>query len=150
MASSLQDRISESTRMAVRSRERKQLAVLRLINAEIKQAQIASTDDLTDSDVLAVLNRMIKQRKSSAEQYEQANRNDLAQQEEYEIEVIETFTPQQLDDAEIMEQIDKACGELGASDMKQMGQIMRKLTETLAGRADMSRVSALVREKLTG
>ncbi len=150
MASSLQDRITESTRAAMRSRDRKLLAALRLINAEIKQAEIDSTESLTDADVLTLLNRMIKQRRSSAEQYADANRNDLAQQEEFEIGVIEAFTPQQMNESEVTEQIEAVCRELGASDMKQMGQIMRKLRETLAGRADMSRVSALVREKLTG
>ena len=148
MSSSLQNRISDSTRAAVRSRDRKLLAALRLINAEIKQSQIASSSPLDDSDVLSVLNRMIKQRRSSAEQYAQAGRQDLAEQEEFEIGVIEAFTPTQLSDAEIRSEVESACVQLEATEMKQMGQIMRKLKEELSGRADMSRVSALVRERL--
>ena len=144
----LQSKISESTRAAMRSRDRERLAVLRLINAELKQVEIDSGESLSDNDVLAVLNRMTKQRRSSADQYSQANRRDLAEQEEYEIEVIDGFKPTQMSDAEIESAVAIACDKFNATDMKNMGQIMRQLSQELAGRADMSRVSAVVRERL--
>lgn len=150
MTTNLQARIANATRTAMRERERRLVAALRLIKAELQQAEVEAREPLDDSQVLAILNRMIKQRRGSAEQYLQGNRKDLADQEDYEIEVIQRFTPKQLNDEELRVAIDSACDELSAVDMKQMGQVMRKLASDLAGQAEMSRVGALVRERLTG
>ncbi|MXW52962.1 MAG: GatB/YqeY domain-containing protein [Gammaproteobacteria bacterium] len=150
MTTSLQARIADATRTAMRERERRLVAALRLIKAELQQAEVEAREPLDDSQVLAILNRMIKQRRGSAEQYLQGNRKDLADQEDYEIEVIQRFTPKQLNDEELRVAIDSVCDELSAVDMKQMGQVMRKLASDLAGQAEMSRVGALVRERLTG
>ena len=148
MASTLQARIAESTRAAMRSRDRKLLAALRLINAELKQEEIDQSDPLEDTDVNKVLARMIKQRRSSAQQYADADRQDLADQEGYEIDVIESFTPQQLTDEEILSAVESACVETGANSLKQMGQVMKVLSVEMSNRADMSKVSAIVRARL--
>ena len=150
MTSNLQARIADATRTAMRERERRLVAALRLIKAELQQAEVETREPLDDSQVLAILNRMIKQRRGSSEQYLQGNRKDLADQEDFEIEVIQGFTPKQLDDEELRAAVDSACDELSAVDMKQMGQVMRKLASDLAGQAEMSRVGALVRERLAG
>lgn len=150
MTSNLQARIADATRTAMRERERRLVAALRLIKAELQHAEVEAREPLDDSKVLAILNRMIKQRRGSAEQYLQGNRKDLADQEDYEIEVIQRFTPKQLNDEELRAAIDSVCDELSAVDMKQMGQVMQQLASDLAGQADMSRVGALVRERLAG
>ena len=148
MTSNLQARIADATRTAMRERKRRLVAALRLIKAELQHAEVEARKPLDDGKVVAILNRMVKQRRGSAEQYLQANRKDLADQEDYEIEVIQRFTPKQLSDAELRSAIDSVCEELSAVDMKQMGQVMRKLASDLAGQAEISRVGALVRERL--
>ena len=150
MSSCVQDQIAERTRGAVRTRDRKQLAVLRLINAELKQFEIDSNEPLVDKNVLSILNRMIEQRRSSAEQYSAASRMDLAEQEEYEVSIVESFLPKQLSTQEVQLAVDSAIEEIGASDLKKMGEIMRKLHGELAGRANMSDVSSMVRARLSG
>lgn len=149
MESSLQVRIADATRGAMLERDRQLVAALRLVRAELQQAEVEAREPLDDGQVVAILNRMIKQRRNSAEQYLEANRTDLSDQEQYEITVIEQFLPKQLTDDELRQTIDSVCVELSAADMKQMGQVMRKLSVDLSGQADMSRVSALVRERLS-
>ncbi|MCY3884410.1 MAG: GatB/YqeY domain-containing protein [Gammaproteobacteria bacterium] len=149
MEASLQTRIADATRTAMRERDRQLVAALRLVKADLQQAEVEARKPLDDSQVLTILNRMIKQRRNSAEQYLEADRTDLADQEQYEITVIEEFLPKQLTDDELQQKIDSVCEELSASDMKQMGQVMRKLSIDLSGQADMSRVSAFVRDRLS-
>lgn len=150
MKTDLQARIADATKSAMRNRERRLVAALRLVKAELQQAEVEARESLDDGQVVAILNRMIKQRRTSAEQYLQANRTDLADQEKYEIDIIQTFTPSQLGDEELRQAIEEVCGGLAAVDMKHMGPVMKQLTSDLAGRADMSRVGVLVRERLSG
>lgn len=149
MESNLKNKIQESVRAAMRARDRSRLATLRLISAELKQVEIDERQTLNDADVVSILSRMIKQRRSSIEEYVRGSRQDLADQEKSEIEIIEEFMPQQLSKQEILTAIDDICAELGASTMQDMGKVMGRLSKELAGRADMSAVSSTVRSKLS-
>lgn len=149
MDSELKLRITDDTRMTMRARDRARLAVLRLINAEIKQAEIDSRSALTDQELHRVLVRMQKQSASSASQYRDGGRADLATQEEYEIGVIQEFLPKQLTEAEISETVDQACATLQADSIQHMGKVMGHLTQSLSGRADMAQVSKIVKDRLS-
>lgn len=149
MDSELKLRIKDDTRKAMRARDRARLAVLRLINAEIKQTEIDSRNTLTDHDLHRVLVRMQKQRASSATQYRDGGRTDLAIQEEYEIAVIQEFLPKKLTEAEVISAVDQACATLHADSMQHMGKVMGYLTQSLGGRADMAQVSKFVQARLS-
>ena len=149
MDSELKLRITDDTRTAMRARDKARLSVLRLINAEIKQAEIDTRSSLTDQELHRVLVRMQKQRASSATQYRDGGRTDLATQEEYEIDVIQEFLPQQLTEAEISEAVDQACVTMQADSMQHMGKVMGHLTLALSGQADMAQVSRLVKARLS-
>ena len=149
MDSDLKVRITENTITAMRARDKARLSVLRLINAEIKQTEIDSRTTLTDRELHRVLVRMQKQRFSSAEQYRDGGRTDLATQEEYEISVIQEFLPKQLTEAEISVAVDQACATVHADSMQHMGKVMGHLTKVLSGRADMAQVSRIVRARLS-
>lgn len=149
MDSELKLRISDDTRTTMRARDKARLAVLRLINAEIKQAEIDSCSTLTDPELLRVLMRMQKQRASSATQYRDGGRTDLAIQEEYEIGVIQEFLPKKLTEAEVSEAVDHACATLQADSMRHMGRVMGHLTQSLSGQADMAQVSEIVKARLS-
>ncbi len=150
MSERLKDRINEDTKAAMKARDKGRLAVLRLIGAAIKQREVDSRTELDDAGVLAVLEKMVKQRRDSIAQYEKAGRDDLRQQEEYELTVIQEYLPQPLSEAEIAELVDAAVTEAGAASVKDMGKVMGLLKPRLAGRADMGQVSRLVRERLSG
>ena len=149
MDSELRLRISDDTRTTMRARDKARLSVLRLINAEIKQAEIDSRSTLTDQELHRVLMRMQKQRASSAAQYRDGGRTDLATQEEYEIGVIQEFLPKQLTEAEVTKAVDQACATLHADSMQHMGRVMGHLTQSLSGRADMAQVSKIVQARLS-
>lgn len=149
MDSDLKLRIKEDTRTAMRAQDKARLLVLRLINAEVKQTEIDSQSTLTDQELHRVLIRMQKQRASSATQYRDGGRADLAEQEEYEIAVIQEFLPQPLTDAELHDAVDQACSSLRASSMQDMGKVMGQLTQSLGGRANMAQVSKIVRARLS-
>ena len=144
----LRGQIAQATTDAMRARDKPRLAVMRLVNSEIKRLEVDERRTLGDDDVIAVLNRMLKQRNDSQTQYRDAGRDDLADQEAFEIGIINDFMPQALDEAELDALISKALGESGAESMKDMGKVMALLKPAVAGRADMGQVSAKVKAKL--
>ena len=149
MDSDLKIRLKESTHSAMRAQDKARLSVLRLINADIKTAEIDSQNTLTDQEIFKVLARMQKQRTSSATQYREGGRTDLAEQEEYEIDVIQEFLPKPLTEAEVNDIVDQACVTLAADSMQHMGKVMGYLTHAIGGRADMGHVSKVVCARLS-
>ena len=145
---SLKERIRQDTAAAMRARDRARVAALRLVAAEIKQREVDSRQPLDDSGVLAVLDRMLKQRRDSAEQYRAAGRDELAAAETFEIEVIESYLPTPLTAQEVAALVAEAIEATGASSMRDMGGVMARLRPEVQGRADMGEVSRLVRERL--
>ena len=135
---------------AMRARDSARLSTIRLALAAIKQREVDTRTELGDAEVLAVLEKMIKQRRESIAQYEQASRKDLADAEKGEIAVLSAYLPQQLGDAELDQAVAAAIAESGASGAKDMGKVMGLLKSRLAGKADMGRVSNLVKTKLSG
>jgi uncharacterized protein YqeY len=144
----LKDRISAATKDAMKARDKARVAVLRLVNADIKRVEVDERLELDDDGVLAVLNRMLKQRKDALGQYRDAGRDDLADQEDYEISVIAEFLPEPLGDAELEAIIDAAVAEAGAESMQDMGRVMALVKAQVAGRADMGLVSGKVKARL--
>jgi uncharacterized protein YqeY len=147
--SSLKTRINDDVKTAMRSKDKERLGTLRLITAAIKQKEVDERIELNDDQVLSVLEKMIKQRKDSIEQYEKADRQELADKEKAELEIINEYMPAQLSDDEIAGLIDDALAQTGASEMKDMGKVMGILKPRLAGRADMGKVSGLVKARLS-
>lgn len=135
---------------AMRAHQKERLAAVRLALAAIKQVEVDERKELTDSDVLAVLDKMVKQRRESIAQYEQANRTDLVAQEQAEITVLQEFLPAQLSATEIDALIAQAISASGATGMRDMGKAMNLLRPQLAGRADMGAVSNQLKAKLGG
>ncbi len=148
--SELKDRILEDTRDAMRARDKARLGVLRLITAAIKQKEVDERTELDDAAVLAVLEKMVKQRRDSIAQYEKAGRDDLREVEEFELGIIQTYLPAPLSAEEIDALIDAAIAETGAASMKDMGRLMGILKPRLAGRADMGQVSQAIKQRLSG
>ena len=135
---------------AMRAKDSARLSAIRLILAAIKQKEVDERVELTDPDVVGILEKMIKQRRESIAQFEKAARNDLADAEKFELGVVSGYLPQQLSDSQVQEEIAKAISETGASGVKDMGKVMAALKARLAGRADMGKVSALVKARLSG
>jgi uncharacterized protein YqeY len=135
---------------AMRAKDAARLGAVRLVLAAIKQREVDERKELTDADVLSVLEKMIKQRRESIAQYEKAARNDLADAEKFELQVLSGYLPQQMGDAQISEEVARAVAESGASGIKDMGKVMAVLKPRLAGKADMGKVSSLVKSKLSG
>lgn len=143
--STLKDTLSSATKAAMRARDKPRLATLRLINAEIKRVEVDERIELDDARILALLDKMTKQRRDSIVQYEKAGRAELAEIEQQEIDVIKEFLPEQLTDAEIEEIVTAAVKETGASSMADMGKVMALVKPQVQGRADMGAVSKLVK-----
>ena len=146
---SLKSRIQEDVKNAMRARERGQLATLRLVTAAIKQKEVDERIELDDTQVLAVLDKMVKQRHESLEQYRQAGRDDLADKEQFELDLIQAYLPEPLGEEELAALIQSTIAELGASSLKDMGPVMNALRGQVQGRADMKAVSQAVRSQLT-
>lgn len=146
----LKQRLTDDMKAAMKSGDKASLGVIRLINAAIKQREVDERIELDDAAVLAVLEKMVKQRKDSVTQYEAAAREDLAAVERAEIVVIERYLPEKLGEAEILAAIDAAIAQTGASGAADMGRLMGVLKPQLAGQADMGEVSKLVKQKLAG
>jgi uncharacterized protein len=144
----LKERIQEDMKAAMRARDAARLSAIRLLLAALKQKEVAERLELSDADVLGIIDKMVKQRRESIAQYEKAARQDLADQEKFEIGVLGSYLPQQMGEAEIAQAIAAAVSEAGAGGVKDMGKVMALLKPRLAGRADMGRVSALVKNKL--
>jgi uncharacterized protein YqeY len=147
---SLKARIQEDVKSAMRAHEREQLAALRLVTAAIKQKEVDERIDLSDEQVLAVLDKMVKQRRESLEQYEKAGRDDLAEKERFELRLIQTYLPEPLGEEELDRLIRSTISELGASSIRDMGSVMNALRGQVQGRADMKAVSQAVKSRLTG
>jgi len=145
---SLKERIQEDMKAALREGDRPRLSVVRLIMAAYKQREIDDQVELDDADIVGVLQKMTKQRRDSIEQYKAAEREDLADQERYELKVITTYMPEALDQAAVTAAIDTAMAEVGASSMRDMGKVMGLLKSRLQGRADMGAVSAAIKARL--
>ena len=135
---------------AMRAKDSARLSAVRLILAGIKQREVDERKDLTDPDVVSVIEKMIKQRRESIAQYEKAARNDLAEVEKFELGILSGYLPQQLSDSEVQKEIEGAIAESGASGIKDMGKVMALLKTRLAGKTDMAKVSGLVKSKLQG
>nr|WP_298128738.1 GatB/YqeY domain-containing protein [uncultured Pseudoxanthomonas sp.] len=147
---SLKQQLTDDMKAAMKAGEKDRLAVIRLINAAIKQREVDERIELDDAAVLAVLEKMVKQRKDSVTQFEAANREDLAAIERAELAVIDTYLPAKLGEAEILAAIDAAIAETGATGPADMGKLMGVLKPRLAGQADMGQVSALVKKRFAG
>lgn len=148
MSDDLKPRIQEDVEAAMRARDRDRLGVLRLISAAIKQKEVDERISLDDAAVLGVLDKMLKQRRDSQDQYKLAGRQELADQEAFEIQVIQEYMPTALSEQAVEALVAAALDETGAVSMKDMGKVMAALKPKLQGRADMAAVSALVRARL--
>lgn len=146
---SLKEQLIDAMKAAMRAKESVRLGVIRLVNAAIKQREIDERIELNDEQVLEVLTKMVKQRKESISQYEEAGRQDLADIEHAEIAVIQVFLPEALSDDEVVVILDEVLAETGASSMKDMGKVMGALKPRLQGRADMGPLSALIKKRLS-
>jgi len=135
---------------AMRAKDSARLSTVRLLLAAIKQREVDERIELDDAQVLSVIEKMIKQRRESIAQFEKASRNDLADVEKAEIEVLSGYMPAQMSEADIAQAVAAALTESGASGVKDMGKVMALLKPRLAGKADMGKVSALVKTKLAG
>ena len=147
---SLKQQLTNDMKAAMKAGEKDRLGVIRLINAAIKQREVDERIELDDAAVLAVLEKMVKQRKDSVSQYETAAREDLAAIERAEIVVFEAYLPAKLDEASILAAIDAAIASTGATGPADIGKLMGTLKPALAGQADMGLVSKLVKQKLAG
>ena len=146
---SMKQQLTDDMKAAMKAGEKHKLGVIRLINAAIKQKEVDERVELDDPAVIAVLDKMVKQRKDSVSQYEAANREDLAEIERAEIVVIEAYLPAKMGEAEIVAAIQAAIAETGATGAADMGKLMGALKPKLAGQADMGLVSKLVKQQLS-
>ncbi len=144
----LKNDIQEDMKSAMRAGEKERLATVRMILAAIKQREVDTREDVSDDDVFQVLEKMVKQRRESADQYRKGRREDLAEREEREIDLIRTYLPEPLSADELNELIAQAIEKSGAESMKDMGKVMGLVKAGAQGRADMSEVSAAVKARL--
>jgi uncharacterized protein YqeY len=147
---SLKDQITDDMKAAMRAKESERLATIRLLIAEIKRKEVDERIELTDTQVLAVVEKMIKQRKDSITQFENGGRQDLADKEKSELTVLSAYMPAGLSDEEIAAEVAAAVAASGAAGPQDMGKVMGILKPKLAGRADMTAVSAQVKKALAG
>jgi uncharacterized protein YqeY len=147
---SLKDQIQQDMKQAMRGGDKRRLGVIRLVMAAIKQREVDERVELDDAGVTAVLDKMAKQRRESIAQYSKAGRDDLVDQENFELEVLKTYLPEQLSEGEIDAMIDAAIQATGAASVKDMGKVMGQLKPKLQGRADMGAVSARIKARLAG
>ena len=145
---SLKDQITNDMKTAMKAGDKDRLKVVRLAMAAIKQVEVDTRESLDDTATLAVITKMVKQRRDSIEQYQQGNREDLADIERAEIAVLETYLPAQLSVDELAALVDDVIAETGAAGIRDMGKVMGQIKAKAAGRADMGAVSATVKERL--
>ena len=146
---SLKDKLQQDMKDAMRGGDKPRLGVIRLILAAVKQREVDERIELDDAQITTVLDKMSKQRRDSLEQYEKAGRDDLAGQEQFELDILKSYLPEQLGDAEIDALIEEAVQATGASSMKDMGKVMGQLKNKLQGRADMGAVSGKIKARLS-
>jgi hypothetical protein len=149
MASFLKQRIQEDMKAALRSQDKQRLSVVRLILAAIKQLEVDERIEVDDIRITHILNKMIKQGRDSIAQYDQAKRDDLANQERLEVEIIQTYLPEPLSDADIDRVLSEVITKVGATSIKDMGKVMAELKEKIQGRADMAQISEKIKARLS-
>ena len=147
---SLKARVTEDMKTAMRAKDAQRLSAIRLLLAAIKQREVDERKEMSDPDVMSVIEKMIKQRHDSIEQFQKGGRQDLVDVEQFELSVLRGYMPQALSDAEVVAAVAAAIQSSGAKGMPDMGKVMAVLKAQLAGRADMGKVSALVKAKLSG
>lgn len=145
---SLKAQISEDMKTAMRAKDSARLGTIRLLQAAIKQREVDERIELDDSNVIAVIEKMLKQRRDSIAAYESANRHDLADVEKFEVTVLQTYLPQQLTEDEIKVILEKVVIDTGAAGIKDMGKVMAEIKPLVAGRADMGKISGLIKTRL--
>ena len=144
----LKAQISEEMKSAMRAKESVRLGTIRLLQAAIKQREVDERIELTDADVISVIEKMLKQRRDSIAAYESANRNDLADIEKAEVTVLQAYLPKQLTENEVKEVLEKVVMETGATSIKDMGKVMGAIKPLVAGKADMGKISGLIKARL--
>jgi uncharacterized protein len=150
MPNSLKARINDDMKTALRAGDRPRLGTIRLMLAAINQREIDTRTELNDAEVVAILDKMVKQRRESTAQYQSARRGDLVAAEQFELDLIRSYMPAALSDEEVARLIDASLTESDASSLRDMGKVMRLLKPQLQGRADMAAVSARVKTRLSG
>ncbi|MCK5716958.1 MAG: GatB/YqeY domain-containing protein [Thiomargarita sp.] len=149
MSDTLNQRITDDMKSAMRAKDKPRLGIIRLIRAAIKQKEIDERISLDDTQVIAVLDKMMKQRRDSLAQYEKANRQDLVDQEAFELKIIQSYMPQPLSDSELADLIDSTLSATGASSIKDLGKVIGILKPKVQGRVDMRALSATLKQRLT-
>lgn len=149
MTTSLKQQIQEDMKIALRAHDKQRLGVVRLILAAIKQVEVDERIEVDDTRITQILNKMIKQRRDSIAQYDQAKRDDLADQERLEVKIIQTYLPEPLSETDIDRIVSEAITKVGATSVKEMGKVMAELKDKLQGRADMTQISAKIKARLT-
>ncbi|GAB6100251.1 GatB/YqeY domain-containing protein [Halanaerocella petrolearia] len=145
---SIQDKLLEDMKDAMKSKEKKKLAVIRMARAEIKDAEINERKDLSDDEIIEVLAKLVKQTKESLAEFEKAGDEDRVAEAKQEIEILQEYLPEQLSEEEIVDIVEETVTDLGAQDMSDMGQVMGAIMPKVKGRADGNVVNKLVRKKL--
>jgi uncharacterized protein len=145
----LKETVTEAMKDAMRAKDTARLGAIRLLLAAIKQREVDERIELTDADVISVIEKMLKQRRDSITAFESANRTDLADIEKYEVSVLQTYMPKQMSDAEISAIIDQVIADSGAQGAKDMGKVVGLVKPLVAGMADMGKVSGLIKSKLS-
>jgi len=149
MSASLKDRLQNDVKDAMRARAKQTLGTLRLIMAELKRREVDERIELSDQDVLLILEKMVKQRRDSLSQYLAADRQELADQEQFELDLIAQYLPEPLSDEAVLTLIEQAIEAAGAREMSKMGQVMGWVKDRAQGRADMAKVGQLVKAQLS-
>ena len=144
----LREKISEDMKAAMKARDSEKLGAIRLLQAALKQKEVDERIELSDDLVLAIIDKMLKQRKDSIEQFTTGNRLDLVAKEEFEVGVLSAYMPQQMSEADVAAIVDAVIAETGATSAKDMGKVMNTLRPKVAGRADMGKLSAIVKARL--
>jgi len=145
---SLKAQISEDMKNAMRAKDSARLGAIRLLQAAIKQREVDERIELSDTDVIAAIEKMLKQRRDSIAAYESASRQDLADVEKFEVTVLQTYLPQQLTEEELNAILEKVVAETGASGIKDMSKVMAAIKPLVVGRADMGKISGLIKTRL--
>lgn len=145
---SLKARITDDMKNAMREKATDKLNTIRLLTSAMKQREVDERIELADTDIVAIIEKMLKQRRDSIQQFEAAGRQDLADKEKYEMSVLSAYMPEQLSEADILTEIDAAIAATGAAGAAGMGKVMAVLKPKLAGRADMAKVSGLIKSRL--
>ena len=148
MSTTLKERITEDMKIAMRAKQSERLGAIRLLLAAIKQKEVDERVTVDDAAVIGIIEKLIKQRNDSIEQFEKAERRDLAEKEKNELQLLKEYLPQQMSEAELLAAIDAAIAESGAIGAQAMGKAMALLKPRIAGRADMGKASSLVKQRL--